>query len=84
MRKTSISDKSGTAVQVRVTVPKKNQFFGIFIFDIKLKGLTRTRMAVPLLSGIEVFCKNFAFPFELGPVRPPTPELTFYGGSFSV
>ena len=46
--------------------------------------LTRTRMAVPLLSGIEVFRKNFAFPFELGPVRPPTPELTFYGGSFSV
>ena len=47
-------------------------------------SLTGTRMAVPLLSGIEVFCKNFAFPFELGPVRPPSPGLTFYGGSFSV
>ena len=45
--------------------------------------LTRTRIAVPLLPGIEVFCKNFAFPFELGPVRPSTPGLTFYGGSSS-
>ena len=43
-----------------------------------------TRIAVPLLPGIEVFCKNFAFPFELGPVRPPSPGLTFYGDSFSV
>ena len=46
--------------------------------------LTRTRIAVPLLPGIEVFRKNFAFPFELGPVCPPTPGLTFYAGSFSV
>ena len=36
------------------------------------------------MPGIEVFCRNFAFPFELGPVRPPSPGPTFYGGSFSV
>ena len=47
-------------------------------------NLTRTRIAVPLLSGIEIFCKKIAIPFELGPVRPPSPGLTFYGGSFSV
>ena len=47
-------------------------------------SLTRTRIAVPLLSGTEVFCKNLAFPFELGPVRSSTPGLTFYDCSFSV
>ena len=56
----------------------------LLLKPVIFESLTRTCTAVPLLSEIEVFRKNFAFPFELGPVRPPTPELTFYAGSFSV